>query len=71
MIAPTDYPPFDVEGVAKTFKQWEHDKEADILGYRNKSYRSTLTGTVAPPHHTPWMEAMDDSLEAFLSDKAE
>jgi trimethylamine monooxygenase len=27
-----------------------------------------LTGTLAPPHHTPWMEAMDDSLEAFLAD---
>lgn len=67
LIAPTDYPPFDVEGVADTFKEWEHDKEADILGYRNKSYRSTLTGTMAPPHHTPWMEAMDDSLEAFLT----
>ena len=67
LIAPTEYPPFDVTAVAETFKQWEHDKEADILGYRNKSYRSTLTGTMAPPHHTPWMEAIDDSLEAFLT----
>ncbi|WP_298943040.1 NAD(P)/FAD-dependent oxidoreductase [uncultured Psychromonas sp.] len=66
LIAPTDYPDFDVSAVAETFKEWEHDKEADILGYRNKSYRSTLTGTLAPVHHTPWMEAMDDSLETFL-----
>ncbi|MCR8923785.1 NAD(P)/FAD-dependent oxidoreductase [Dasania sp. GY-MA-18] len=66
LLAPTDYPPFDVTAVAETFKAWEHDKEADILGYRNKSYRSTITGTQAPKHHTHWMEAMDDSLAAFL-----
>ncbi|SNT70994.1 flavin-containing monooxygenase [Psychrobacter sp. LV10R520-6] len=66
LIEPTDYPDFDVTRVAEIFKEWEHDKEADILGYRNKSYRSTLTGTLAPVHHTRWMDAMDDSLETFL-----
>jgi trimethylamine monooxygenase len=69
LLEPTDYPPFDVLAVADIFKEWEHHKAADILGYRNKSYRSTLTGTLAPVHHTPWMDAMDDSLEAFLHDK--
>ncbi len=69
LLEPTDYPAFDVTAVAAIFKQWEHDKEADILGYRNKSYRSTLTGTLAPVHHTPWMDAMDDSLEAFLDEE--
>ncbi|CCK75903.1 Flavin-containing monooxygenase [Oleispira antarctica RB-8] len=68
LIAPTDYPAFDVARVADIFKEWEHDKEADILGYRNKSYRSTLTGTLAPVHHTRWMDAMDDSLETFLQE---
>lgn len=68
LLAETDYPALDVDGVAAIFKQWEHDKEADILGYRNRSYRSTLTGTLAPVHHTPWMDAMDDSLETFLAD---
>ncbi len=71
LLQPTDYPTFDVEGVAEIFKQWEHHKEADILGYRNQSYRSTLTGTLAPTHHTPWMQAMDDSLETFLSEEPE
>lgn len=69
LLEPTDYPAFDVTAVAAIFKEWEHDKEADILGYRNKSYRSTLTGTLAPVHHTPWMDAMDDSLEAFLNEE--
>ena len=53
------------------FKQWQRDKREDILGYRNRRYRSTITGNLAPPHHTPWMEAMDDSLEAFLHESRE
>lgn len=71
LLQPTDYPTFEVEAVAEIFKEWEHHKEADILGYRDKSYRSTLTGTLAPVHHTPWMQAMDDSLETFLSEEPE
>lgn len=71
LMGPIDYPAFDIEGMGELFKEWLRDKQADILGYRNKSYRSTMTGEVAPPHHTPWMEALDDSLEAFLSDEPE
>lgn len=67
LAGPTDYPEFDVEGMGEIFKQWQRDKQQDIIGFRDKSYRSTLTGTMAPPHHTPWMEALDDSLEAFLA----
>jgi trimethylamine monooxygenase len=67
LIGQTDYPEFDIEGMGDLFKQWLSDKQKDILGFRNNSYRSTLTGTMAPPHHTPWMEALDDSLESFLS----
>ena len=25
-----------------------------------------MTGTMAEPHHTTWLEALDDSLEAYL-----
>ena len=66
LIEATDYPTFDIEAVNKTFMVWEHDKAADIMGYRNKSYRSLMTGNQQPTHHTPWLEAMDDSLEAFM-----
>lgn len=69
LLKRTNYPPFDVEGVAELFKEWLRHKQEDILGYRNRSYRSTVTGTLSPPHHTPWMEAMDDSLEAFLANE--
>lgn len=67
LLDATDYPPFDVGTVAELFKEWKHDKAESILGYRDHSYRSVLTGNVAPVHHTRWMEAMDDSLPTFLA----
>ncbi len=69
LIEATDYPSFDIEGTNKTFMDWEHDKAADIMGYRNKGYRSLMTGTMSPTHHTKWLEAMDDSMEAYLGSK--
>lgn len=67
LVEATDYPSFDIAGVNRTFLQWKHDKHDDIMGYRNKSYRSLITGSQSPQHHTPWLEALDDSLEAFLN----
>ena len=66
LIEATDYPTFDIEAVNKTFMEWEHHKHDDIMGYRNNSYKSLMTGTVAPKHHTPWKEALDDSKETYL-----
>ena len=67
LIDETDYPSFDIDGVNKTFLEWEHHKHDDIMAFRNHSYRSLMTGTMAPSHHTPWLHAMDDSLEAYLA----
>ena len=67
LIDETDYPSFDIDGVNKTFQEWEHHKHDDIMAFRNHSYRSLMTGTMAPSHHTPWLHAMDDSLEAYLA----
>ncbi|WP_423906752.1 NAD(P)-binding domain-containing protein [Candidatus Spongiihabitans sp.] len=66
LIDETDYPTFDVEGVNKTFMQWEHHKHDDIMGFRNNAYPSLMTGNNQPVHHTPWMDAMDDSMENYL-----
>ncbi|MDE0749884.1 MAG: NAD(P)/FAD-dependent oxidoreductase [Acidimicrobiales bacterium] len=70
LVDDTDYPDFDIPAVNQMFKDWKAHKKADIMGYRDQGFRSTLTGTVAPVHHTPWMEAMDDSLEDYLADEA-
>lgn len=70
LLDATDYPPLDVDHVARLFKEWEHHKMENILTYRDRSYPSVLTGTQAPPHHTVWMQALDDSLDAFLATPA-
>ena len=70
LVDATDYPDFDIPEVNRMFKQWKADKKADIMNYRDKGFRSTLTGTMAPVHHTPWITAMDDSMETYLLDEA-
>ena len=66
LLEPTDYPSFDVEAVNQTFMQWERHKHEDIMGFRNNAYRSLMSGNMQPAHHTPWLEAMDDSMESYL-----
>ena len=63
----SDYPNIDFELIRKHFKEWEHHKVEDILTYRNKSFSSPVTGSIAPIHHTPWEKAMDDSMKTFLN----
>ena len=70
MVDDTDYPDFNIPLVNQMFKDWKGHKKADIMGYRNLGFPSTLTGTVAPVHHTPWMEALDDSMATYLLDEA-
>lgn len=64
-----DYPAFDIDLTVKAFKQWKGHKSDNIVGYRNQAFKSPVTGTMASVHHTPWSEAMDDSMEAFLAEK--
>ena len=40
--------------------------KALVLQARIHSYKSVITGTMAPVHHTPWKDALDDSLEVYL-----
>lgn len=66
LIARTDYPAFDLDRVGEMFKSWLNDKKTNILSYRDQVYTSVMDGTEAAPHHTPWIEEMDDSLERYL-----
>lgn len=68
LVDATDYPSFDIAAVNATFLAWKHDKYENIMAYRDKSYPSLMTGTPSPPHHTPWLEALDDSMAAYLAD---
>lgn len=66
LIAETDYPSFDVDASDQAFIKWKKHKKQDIMAFRDNGYVSPMTGVQAPPHHTKWVEAMDDSLESYL-----
>lgn len=66
LVAETDYPSFDIDGASEAFFQWKKHKAKDIMAFRNNSYRSVMTGSMAPTHHTPWKDALDDSMESYL-----
>ncbi len=66
LMALTDYPEFDCAGANEAFFQWKKHKKENIMTFRNNGYKSALTGTMAPAHHTPWKDALDDSLESYL-----
>jgi trimethylamine monooxygenase len=66
LIAETDYPSFDVDGADEAFFQWKKHKMKDIMRFRDNSYKSVMTGTMAPQHHTPWKDALDDSMQSYL-----
>ncbi|MCH9748129.1 MAG: NAD(P)/FAD-dependent oxidoreductase [Alphaproteobacteria bacterium] len=66
LIDETDYPDFDIEGACQAFKEWKGHKKKNIMTFRDNSYRSVITKTMAPVHHTPWKDALDDSLDVYL-----
>ena len=66
LIAETDYPSFDVDGACEAFYQWKKHKSEAIMEFRNKAYKSLITGTTAPVHHIQWVNAFDDSKEVYL-----
>lgn len=66
LIAETDYPSFDIDGANEAFFQWKKHKKANIMTFRDNAYQSVITGTMAPLHHTPWKDALDDSLDVYL-----
>ena len=66
LLALSDYPHFNLDKVAVMLKEWLEDKEENILTYRDKTYQSVVTGTMAGEHHTDWMNELDDSKERYL-----
>ena len=66
LIDDTDYPSFDVEAANQAFYQWKKHKKKDIMTFRDNQYVSPMTGTMAPMHHTSWVEELDDSMESYL-----
>ena len=66
LISETDYPSFDVDGACEAFYQWKKHKSENIMGFRDNAYKSVITGSMAPKHHTPWVDALDDTKVVYL-----
>jgi trimethylamine monooxygenase len=66
LIDLTDYPSFDIPGSNEAFYAWKEHKVKNIMTFRDNAYASVMTGTMAPLHHTPWKDALEDSLESYL-----
>lgn len=66
LLFETDYPSFNIEGTNKTFIDWERYKAENVMGFRDNSHRSLMTGTMSPVHHSKWVDAMDDSMGSYL-----
>ena len=69
LLIATDYPRFDLTATAEIFKTWAQHRDADITTYRNHAHASVITGRMAPRYPLPWLDARDDSLEAFVAAK--
>ena len=66
LIELTDYPNFDIEASNNAFFEWKKNKKKDIMGFRDQTHKSVMTGTMAPLHHTPWVEELNDSMQSYL-----
>ena len=66
LIDETDYPSFDIEVANQAFYSWKKHKKKGIMTFRDHGYVSPMTGAQAPAHHTPWVDALDDSMAAYL-----
>ena len=66
LIAETDYPDFDVDGACQAFYDWKQNKKDGIMTFRDRAHKSVITGTMAPLHHTPWKDALEDTMASYL-----
>ncbi len=66
LIDDTDYPSFDIATANQAFFEWKKHKKQNIMTFRDNGYVSPMTGKRAPPHHTSWVDALDDSLQSYL-----
>jgi trimethylamine monooxygenase len=67
LIAATNYPHFDIDQMAKMFLECIETRYENMLTYREKTYTSVLTNTMAKQHPLPWLNEMDDRLENFIN----
>lgn len=56
---------------SQEFGRWEDDRHHDIITHRNGRFTSKVSGKTASQFATEWKDAFDDSIEAYLDEKAQ
>ncbi|KAL4225631.1 hypothetical protein ACF0H5_016317 [Mactra antiquata] len=54
---------------AKLFHTWEHQREADIVTYKDQCFPSIYTKSMAPAPSCKYSDALDDSIQAYTGAK--
>ena len=67
----TDYPAFNIDGMAAMLHEWKHHKKEDMMTFRDKQFKSVISHTMSAKHHTPWLSCLDDSLEDYVRKEAQ
>ena len=66
LLKTTNYPTFDINPMLEILMKCVRSRYENILTYREKTYPSTITNTMAKEHHTSWLKEFDDRLENFI-----
>jgi trimethylamine monooxygenase len=67
LIRQTNYPSFNIDQMVLILIDCVKSRLDNIITYRDKTYTSVLTNTMAKQHHTPWIQEMDDTLQNFIN----
>jgi len=66
LMADTDYPDFDVDATKESFLHCLKHRQEDIVGFRDNSYKSAITGTVSAVLPLLWKDNFDDSFASLV-----
>lgn len=61
----TGYHP-DAQKARELFHAWEHDKDDNIVTYRDKQFKSLFTGKESAKHQA-WWEDFDGTVASFVN----
>jgi len=67
LVSETGCPTGDLDRYVEILLEFVAHKREDVMTFRDRTYRSPITGKMSVEHHTKWVDAKDDSLEAFLN----
>lgn len=57
----------DIVKAVPLFEEWLKHRRENIADFRRKQFKSMYTGTLSPKPEKAFMEAFDDSIEAYIN----